>query len=168
MPDPVETLGLLVEAAVAIAGFSGVVVVFGRRATGEWSGLERLRIGNLVSASFSVLFLSLAILLLLHIGIAAATTWRAGSAIWTAVAVRQLILVSRIYRTLQKDPQRPRVTMFSLQLSVASVVIALNVWNTLVLGRFWPFFAAQVFLFGVACYSFASLLLIQGRAGRTA
>ncbi len=37
VPDPNETLYLLVEAAVAIAGFSGVIVVFGRRSEGEWS-----------------------------------------------------------------------------------------------------------------------------------
>jgi hypothetical protein len=36
VPDPVETLRLLVEAAVAIAGFSGVVVVFGQRLAGDY------------------------------------------------------------------------------------------------------------------------------------
>ena len=86
MPDPVDTLILMVEAAVAIAGFTGVVVVFGRRSTGDWSKLELIRIRNLLGTSFSVLFLSLSTLLLLHTGIGPETTWRVGSALWSVSA----------------------------------------------------------------------------------
>ena len=86
---------LLVEAAVAITGVSGVVVVFGRRAEGEWSQLERERLVNLLTTSFSVLFLSLAALVLLHAGTDPATTWRIGSAAWSILSVFEMVLTAR-------------------------------------------------------------------------
>jgi len=67
--DPIETLMLLVEAALAMAGFSGVVIVFGRRSTGVWPRVERTRFKNLLITSFSVLFLS-------SFGARSASRWR--------------------------------------------------------------------------------------------
>ncbi len=37
MTDPVESLTVIIEVAIALAGFSGIADVFGRRASGEWS-----------------------------------------------------------------------------------------------------------------------------------
>jgi hypothetical protein len=168
MPDPIGTLNILVEAAVAIAGFSGVVVVFGRRATGEWSPVERGRIRNLLVTSFTVLFLSLATLLLLHAGIASETTWRVGSAIWTVIAAHQVILVLRRYHTVRDDPQRASTVAVVLMTGVTLIIITLNIGNALALSQFWPFLTAQVWLFAVACHSFALLLLFQGRGRQAA
>lgn len=163
MPDPVETLSILVEAAVAIAGFSGVVVVFGHRATGEWSRLERGRIRQLLVTSFTVLFLSLATLLLLHTGIAPETAWRVGSAIWLVIATHQVILVLRAIHTVRDDPQRASRAVIVLMIGVTLIVILLNIGNVLALRQFWPFLAAQIWLFAIACYMFALLLFLQAR-----
>jgi hypothetical protein len=38
-------------------------------------------------------------------------------------------------------------------------LVILNLANALALGEFWPFLAAQIWLFAIACLSFALLLL---------
>jgi len=168
MPDPVETLTLLVEAAVAIAGFSGVVIVFGRRATGEWTRVERARFKNLLITSFSVLFLSLLALVLLHAGASPATTWRIGSGIWSVIAIQQLVATIRNYiRIPREDPQRPGVMVPIIVLGLSVPVVFLSFGNVFALKEFWPFLTAQVWLFGVACYSFARLLFSWGHGGQT-
>jgi hypothetical protein len=166
MPDPVETLIVLVEAAVAIAGFSGVVIVFGRRATGEWSRIERARLLNLLLMSFSVLFLSLLTLVLLHAGTAPATTWRIGSGTWSVIAIQRIAVTIRNYaRIPQEDPERPGIMVPTSLLGVSAIVVLLSLGNVIALKEFWPFLAALVWLFGLACYSFAQLLFSSVRGG---
>ncbi len=167
MPEPAETLMLLVEASVALAGFSGVVVVFGRRSAGEWSELERTRLINLLVSSFSVLFLSLAALLLLHAGVAPAITWRIGSGAFLLLIVHQSTqLVRRLRRISTDDPEVPgiRLRLFFAGGHVVMVLVSLG--NLVVLGEFWPFLTTQVWSLGLGCSAFARLLLFIGRGGQ--
>jgi len=167
MPDPVETLNLLVEAAVAVAGFSGVVIVFGRRATGEWSRIEHDRFLNLLMTSFMVLFLSLLALILLHAGTAPATTWRIGSGIWSVIAIQRIVATIRKYVSIpREDPQRVGVLVVAMLLGSSGIVVLLSIGNVFALKEFWPFLAAQVWLFAAACYFFTRLLLSPGRGGQ--
>jgi hypothetical protein len=169
MPDPADTLMILVEASVAIAGFSGVVVALGRHADGEWSQIERGRLVLLLNTSFSVLFLSLAALVLLHAGTEPTTTWRIGSATWSIIATYQTVLAAR--RALQvsrDDPELPHVAWIVTVLSLTFVIILLSLANGLAMGQFWPFLAALVWLFGLACYAFARLLLAVGQSSQGA
>ena len=46
-----EVLVGIAEIAVALAGFTGVVVVFGSRSEGSWHPGDRLRLGFLLEAS---------------------------------------------------------------------------------------------------------------------
>ena len=160
---------ILVEASVAIAGFSGVVVAFGRRTEEEWSRLERRRLVLLLTGSFSVLFLSLAALVLLHAGTDPATTWRIGSATWSIIAIYQNVRGAR--RALQvsrDDPDLPNVVWIVTIIGLTFVIILLSLANALAMGQFWPFLAALVWLFGLACYAFARLLLVVGRSNQGA
>jgi hypothetical protein len=167
--DPVETLMLLVEAAVAIAGFSGIVIVFGRRASGEWDRVERARFKNLLLTSFSVLFLSLLALVLLHGGASPATTWRIGSAIWSVIAIQQLVATIRNFiRIPREHPQRPSRMVPIVVIGLSIPIVLLSIGNAFALKEFWPFLAAQVWLFGLACYSFARLLFSWGHGEQDA
>jgi len=51
-----EILQTISEAAVALAGFSGVVAVLGHRGRGEWSSAEVLQLRTLVEPSLIALF----------------------------------------------------------------------------------------------------------------
>ncbi len=169
MVEPAETLILLVEAAVALAGFSGVVVVFGRRSAGEWSELERTRLINLLVSSFSVLFLSLAALLLLHARVAPAITWRIGSGAILLLIVYQSIQVVRRLRSISTDdPEVSGIWLRVFFLGGHVIVVLVNLSNLVALEEFWPFLAAQVWFFGLGCSAFARLLLFVGRGGQAA
>ncbi len=51
--DYPEVLVGLTEIAVALAGFTGVVVVFGSRSAGGWLPGDRLRMGFMLEASLT-------------------------------------------------------------------------------------------------------------------
>ena len=51
-----EMLSAISAVAVALAGFSGVVVILGHRSRGGWSSTEALRLRTLVEPSFVALF----------------------------------------------------------------------------------------------------------------
>ena len=168
MPEPAATLMILVEAALALAGFSGVVVVFGRRSAGVWSELERTRLINLLVSGFSVLFLSLAALLLLHARVAPAMTWRIGSGAFLLLMVYRIIQVPRRLRSTSTDPQRPGIGLILFSSGGHAIVILANLGNLVVLGEFWPFLAALVWSFGLGCAIFAQLLLLVKEGGQAA
>jgi hypothetical protein len=46
LADPSSSLAIIVEFAIGLAGFSGVIAVFGGR--DGWSGTDRFRTGNLI------------------------------------------------------------------------------------------------------------------------
>ncbi len=164
MPDPIETLRLLVEAGIAVAGFSGVVVVFGRRAEGAWSLIERQRLEVLLSSSLSVVFLSFAALVLLHSGVDPVTTWCISSGTWSIIAVFQIALQAhRSARADPDDPELPHRAWRMTLLGLTGAMALLSVANAVFIREFWPFMAALVWLFGLSGYTFVRLLFIVGR-----
>ena len=62
-----EVLIGLTEIAVALAGFTGVVVVFGSRSAGSWLPGDRLRMGFMLEASLTAGGFSLLAALVLNI-----------------------------------------------------------------------------------------------------
>ena len=57
--DPQDLLILSAELGVAIAGFAGLVSIFGTRRREEWSFVQRLRIESLLTTSLSTVALAL-------------------------------------------------------------------------------------------------------------
>lgn len=76
-----DTLSLLAEIAIAIAGFFGIVIALGGQSLSTVSILEKRRLNNLFVLSGFVLFISLVAIALLHLGIEDnSLLWRSGSA----------------------------------------------------------------------------------------
>lgn len=159
MVDPATTLGLLTQVSVSILGFSGVVVVFGRRTSGEWTEIERARLGNLLSTSFAVLFNSLGALVLLNADLDESTVWRIFSPFW-AVGSGFMSFAGgrRILRIPLDEPSRPSDAITFTIIGVSLLLAVVNLTNVF-FGAFWPFMLGQVWLFAVACYSFRRLLI---------
>lgn len=59
-----ETLRTLAEVGIALAGFTGIVAVLGRRARGDWTPVELARMRLLLEASLGVVFFALVPVLL--------------------------------------------------------------------------------------------------------
>jgi hypothetical protein len=72
--EPSDALVATIEASIALAGFSGIVVVLGSRSEGEWQSHEDLRLTNLLGASFQAFLVSLLGILLLSAQLPAATS----------------------------------------------------------------------------------------------
>ena len=159
IPDPVTSLGFVIDASVALAGFSGLVVVLGRRAHGEWaSDMERNRFTNLVAASIAPMFMSLIALVMLHAGVQESTTWRIASIASVlpsqGYAIRAALVVLRARNTGTASAW----LFVPLQTIIASCSL-LQLMNAFVLGSFWPFLVAVIVSFGIATVSFYRLLL---------
>jgi hypothetical protein len=82
-----DVLLTIVEVAVAFAGFSSVVAVFGQRATGRWSEEDLVRLMFLISSSLVVMFLALLPFFLKLLRCGDAAVWGISSTFLAASAV---------------------------------------------------------------------------------
>ena len=90
--DYFETLIGIASLAIALAGFSGVVVAFGSRTQGAWLPGDRLRLGFLIEASFTATGFSLVSLVLLYSMPETPTlAWRISSGLWATYMLWSLI-----------------------------------------------------------------------------
>ena len=93
MADAADTLALFAEVAVAIAGFSGIVIAFGSRKIASLSALEMRRLSNLFVLSGMVLIVSLLLLATLHIDqLAPSVLYRTASGILFLVTTPWLVM----------------------------------------------------------------------------
>lgn len=74
--EEAETLRTIAEVAIAIAGFTGVVVVFGSRARGDWTRVEANRLWLLLAQALIPALLSFLPLLLYSGGLESRAIWR--------------------------------------------------------------------------------------------
>ena len=161
MPDPHDTLSIFAEVSVALAGFSGVVIAFGRRSVGVLTQLETRRLFNLFTFSGLVLILSLLGISLLHVeSIDASSLWRGGSAVLVLIGIPWLIFDWHKIRRLEPE-ERSKVYGYVIYpfTVIAVFVLLLQLANTLFLGSAWPFFVALVLQVIFAFQQF--ILLIQ-------
>lgn len=119
-----ETLRTLAEVAVALTGFTGIVAILGRRAGGEWSPLELLRLRMLLETSLGVVFLSLIPVLLLTLRISQGSLWRVSNALQGLIhlggAIVLFLRVSRLEPS-QWTPEERWLTVLFAPLSLLIV-----------------------------------------------
>jgi hypothetical protein len=82
-----DVLLTIAQVAVAFAGFSSVVVVFGQRAVGRWSEEDLVRFAFLIASSLVVVFLAFLPIFLRLLHCSDAATWGISSTILGAAAV---------------------------------------------------------------------------------
>lgn len=157
--NPSDSLQLVVEASLALAGFAGVITALTRRGAHALLPLQRLNLVNLLSTSLGALFLSLAALVMLAAEIDPAFVWRVISGVGLAVT---LYFSAHSIRTVlstirESHRQRARRLLLSVNLPLLAVCVA-QVWNTAVLAAFWPVLLLLVALFGIGCYAFVRFL----------
>jgi hypothetical protein len=145
-----------VEVSIAIAGFSGIVVVLGRRQAGEWTPAERLRLRGLLNASFAPMGLSGLALILLASEVPSEKVWRCSSGLY---AVLYAVFWTHGMRLAARlDPgETDRAQMLSVGISGVAVVLLLVV-NAISILAFWPFAIALVYHTALALFNFVGLL----------
>lgn len=148
-------LSSAIETGVAIAGFSGIVVVLGRRELGEWSPIERVRLRSLLGASFAAVSFSFFPFVLFSAGLSPQATWRLGSAV-----VGLLFGSMAVIRFRQFRAAAPAIaTQDWLTFLVVTVVVSLLFINAIRAAAPWPYLLAVLANLGLAISQFVRLLL---------
>ena len=162
-----DTLLTLAEISLGLAGFAGIVVVFGR-GPGALPPADSLRLVALVGASFGTLFLSLIPIALGFVGVAEPELWQWSSAMMIALVVpAHLLAFSRIRRDAAEIFEVLPVFMLPIGASFFVANWVAQILN--VLGTAWvPSFG--VYLFGLilyllfAAFQFARMLFVRPSA----
>ena len=169
--DYETALSTLAEVSIAFAGFAGVVAVFGRRSSGQWSAQERNRFVALLSSSFTALLFSVLPFVLLAIPISESMCWRSLSAALVVPRVGFAVALVRIASRALGVPRTERevsLALSALLLVGGFATIVLLLANVLWLGAVWPYLAAIVWMLAEAGMTFARLVLVPVWRGSAA
>jgi hypothetical protein len=125
-----DTLALLAEIAVALAGFSSIVVVFGGRAEGRWSEADLARLSVLVGGSLAVLFFALLPTAIRLLRGGEPMAWAGSSALFATYLIVYNVWVSRRMRmwslaAFQPGALNPYLAQFYLCLMLVALVLVL-------------------------------------------
>jgi hypothetical protein len=161
--EPGEALGIAAQIAVTLAGFAGVVVVFRRESVHEWSALDKLRLRFLLTNSILPLGFCMIGLLLLTIKPMPPGIWRWCSGMAFLVSLLFLTTSRKTFRRLDlREVKRERLApvLFYVFGAFGMAVILFQLYNALLLGAFWPFFAGIVFQLITGLFQFARMILL--------
>ena len=163
--DPFEALSLCGEIAIAITGFSGVVVVLGERAGSTRSEVDRVRFRLLVSATLTPLALVALAFILDAAMIDRAATWRICSIAYAlSVSTTAYLNVRAGARADSGDPEMlvPRFSNVwrggAVALTGAIIVMLLQLANAISLHAFWPVLVAAWWGIALSLFAFVGLL----------
>ena len=154
----VEILIGICEIAVAIAGFSGVVVVFGSRGEHGWHPGDRLRLGFLLESSLTAGALSLLAVIALSLIENRQTAWTVASAAWASVMVVSLFSSSRRLQVARAE--HPDIDEFAnrVMFVVFAVLIMVELANAVEWRAFGPVLVGLVMNLVGACTQFGRLI----------
>ena len=154
-----ETLVGIAELAVALAGFSGVVVVFGSRTEGAWHPGDKLRLGFLIESSLTAAgFALLALLLLYTFPESPGISWKSVSVLWSLYMLWSLYSSHvRIHLNSEKHDDIDRLANALVTL-IFFALILLQIGNFVIWQEFWPLLAALCFNLAGAAMQFARLI----------
>jgi hypothetical protein len=160
--EPSEALSTAALVSATVAGFTGVVAVFGAGPLHEWPQVDRFRLKLLLS--FSLLPLTLCMLGLLFLATAAAqpVVWRWSSgfaaALFLAAGSWNLAQFIRFPATELHNAAASKVVFYG-GATLGFATCALQLYNLAALAKFWPFLAAIVVSVLGATLQFARLVL---------
>jgi hypothetical protein len=154
--DATDLLTTFAQLGVGLAGFSGIVVVLGSRARGEWSSHERRLLDQLLADSGEVILWSLFPLVLLIAGVGEPTVWLLSSASWALTHSAIFLLGVRAVRQATGSLQNPGLIIYAFVAAFAA--IAAQIANVAWLRVAWPHVAAVSFNLTLSFLVFVQLL----------
>ena len=157
--DLPQTLIAITELAVALAGFTGVVVALSSKNKGGWIPADQLRLGFLLEAALTAAGFALLALVLLHLfPEAASVAWTTVSALWTLFMIRSLY--SSHHRIRENRAKHGDIDHFAdrLVLGLFSLLILIQIVNVFYWREFAPLLAALCLNLAGAAMQFARLV----------
>jgi len=168
--EPGEALTTAAQIAVALAGFAGVVVAFRSRSLHEWSPRDKFRLWLLLGNALVPLFACLFGMLLLTIKPTPLSIWHWCSGFSLLMSFPFGFLtwrrLSKLRPALIKNMGAYRYLFYMLSI-LGAVVGFLQVYNVLVSGVFWLFYAAIIFPLAIGTLQFALMIILPPHTDET-
>jgi hypothetical protein len=159
---PSDSLSIVAQVAVTLAGFAGIVVVFRPESVHQWSALDKFRLRLLLTNSALPLCFSLFGMLLLTTSLPAVSVWRSCSGLVFVVDLLLLIISGNPRRIVPSaEFQAASRFMYYSISAFASGALALQVFNAVLWMRFWPFFAILFVHLIAAIVQFVRMVLLS-------
>lgn len=160
--EPGEALSTAAQIAVALAGFAGVVVAFRSKSLHDWSAIDKFRLWLLLGNALAPLFACLSGIFLLTIKPTPISIWHWCSGFWLLFSLPFGFLtwrrLSRLGPTVIKD-MGPYRYLFYMVGVLGTAIYLLQLYNILVSGVFWFFYAAVIFPLAIGSLQFALMIL---------
>ena len=172
--EAMGTLELLAELSIAVLGFSGVVAVLGRRASGDWTDFDRYRFWVMVRLAALVLVLSLLPFAFRSAAFSESSVWGWSSGIGTLLFALLMVLYQqdddRKGRRLWSEPTVSKAALIYLRCVAlaAPLLLGLNATGIVFERTATPYLLALLLLFGVSVVSFLRLLETEVGVARRA
>ncbi len=159
-------LTTLAEIAVAIAGFSGIVVALQGR-QGAWSETDRGRFSLLVQLSLSSVFWSLIPIVFHLIDSSESFVWRWSSGLWlVSTSCVVLIRLRSLPRPSESELDRSYRAALAFMFSILTISVVLQIANAGWLRVSWPYIMSL--MLGLLNASFLFVRLLRGIFGPAA
>ncbi len=157
--DPQDALTTVAEIAIAIAGFSGIAAVLGRRRVGEWAPADVFRLRLLLRISFAVVLFCFLPIVLSSASVAPKLTWAVSSGAWLAYFCTDLAFGIRSARRMANLADEPIERRYAaLMGSLAVGIITIHALNVTLIREVWPYLAGLVATLMVPFTQFIRLL----------
>ena len=156
--EEIEALYNLSEVAITLAGFIAIATVLRARDSAT-AGATRVRVINLLVASFGILLLSQIAIALLHANVQEQMTWQTSSAFWVLVTISASIYNLRNHTMMVEAGMGLPKLLNWLQWTTLLFVLVLQLFNILMLKTFWPFLVGMISILVVAGISFTIIIM---------
>lgn len=167
--DGESYLFVLVEAGVALAGFSAIAATLGSKEPHESGTMQRLIVARLVERSLMASLFALLPILLFGLGLSARIVWLVSSgtlAIYGAFTLTKTL--QRRTTVLQLGVRRPLVVLLFLIAIAVIMVQVLNAVGAVIAQGLWWYTLGVTWLMVTAGYTFVIYLRawVRDRSGR--
>jgi hypothetical protein len=168
--EPSEALATAAQIAMALAGFAGVVVAFRSRSLHEWALVDKFRLWLLLGSALVPLLSCLFGMLLLTIKPTPLSIWQ-----WCSGFSLVLISVFGFLSRRRQSELGPAVIkemgaylyLFYVVGILGTAVGFLQVYNALISGLFWLFYAVIIFQLAIGTFQFARMILLPPHTSKT-
>ena len=162
--DPQEILTTIAEIGIALAGFSGLVVVL-RKNDGPLNAIEKYRMSVLLAMAFGAMFLALMPGILMRLGLSGDILWKVSSAllvVFSIIFVLAWVLSSRrffhVAREIFNVPAFAAMTIGHLVNMLLQTGVVLGLWADQSIG---VYLLGLAWLLAHASQQFIRMLFIQ-------
>jgi hypothetical protein len=158
-------LQTIAEVAIAVTGFTGIVVALDERGRATWTGFARARFRILLAGSLAALLLALLPFLLHHNEVPPRTVWSSCSALVAVFMVPMVVVDVRSFRRHADEIPGFERRAAPLVAGLGAALWLSQVLNALRLHAFGPYLAAPLWFLAFSALAFVRLLLDRDADG---